>query len=51
MVIDKTIAQRINALRVEIQKHNFDYYVKDNSSITDNHYDILFRDLIELENS
>jgi DNA ligase (NAD+) len=51
MVIDKTIAQRINALRVEIQKHNFNYYVKDNSTITDNHYDILFRDLIELENA
>ena len=40
---------RAEALRQLINKHNFQYYVLDDPSITDNEYDILMRELIDIE--
>ena len=40
---------RIDALRRQIIYHNDLYYVKDNPEISDEHYDVLFRELQELE--
>ena len=43
-------AQRqINKLRMELNQHNFLYYVKDDPEITDADYDRLFRELQDLE--
>ena len=36
------------ALKKEIQEHNFNYYVKDDPTITDSAYDNLLRKLEEL---
>ena len=44
MVID-----RINYLKDEINKHNYNYYVLDNPTISDFEYDKLFAELKELE--
>lgn len=41
--------QRIEALREEIEKHNYLYYVKDMPEISDYDYDQLMRELIQLE--
>lgn len=41
--------QRIAALRAEIEKHNYQYYVLDNPLVPDAEYDRLFRELQELE--
>ncbi len=40
---------RINRLREEIRKHEYHYYVLDNPLISDSEYDLLLRELIELE--
>jgi DNA ligase (NAD+) len=45
------IASRIQALRREIQHHNRLYYVHDTPSISDADYDVLYRELKELENA
>lgn len=42
-------AQRIAALRREIERHNHAYYVLDAPSIPDSEYDKLFRELQEIE--
>ena len=42
-------AQRIAALRAEIEKHNYQYYVLDHPLIPDAEYDKLFRELQALE--
>lgn len=42
-------AKEIEALRKEIEYHNYLYYVKDSPIITDAEYDRLFRRLLELE--
>lgn len=44
-----SVAQRIAALRAEIEKHNYQYYVLDNPLIPDAEYDRLFRELQQLE--
>lgn len=41
--------KRIEALRKEIEEHNYCYYVKDAPKITDAEYDKLMAELIELE--
>ena len=41
--------QRILALRTEIEKHNYQYYVLDSPAIPDAEYDKLFRELQALE--
>lgn len=41
---------RIHELRNIINQHNYSYYVKDDPQITDQEYDQLMRELIQLEN-
>ncbi len=41
--------KRIEALRTEIRRHDYLYYVKDRPEISDSEYDRLFRELVELE--
>ncbi|MEW6247083.1 MAG: NAD-dependent DNA ligase LigA [Nitrospirota bacterium] len=41
--------KRIEALRKEIRRHDYLYYVKDRPEISDSEYDRLFRELVELE--
>ena len=43
------VVQRIAALRAEIEKHNYQYYVLDNPLVPDAEYDRLFRELQTLE--
>ncbi|WCK55067.1 NAD-dependent DNA ligase LigA [Aneurinibacillus sp. Ricciae_BoGa-3] len=40
---------RVEELRSIIEEHNFNYYVKDNPTISDQEYDQLIRELIALE--
>ncbi len=48
--MEQTTAQkRINELRELINKHNYLYYVKDNPQISDQEYDQLMKELIQLE--
>lgn len=46
---NKTARDRIEALREEINSHNYSYYVLDNPEIPDSEYDRLLRELTELE--
>ena len=41
--------ETVLALKKEIQEHNFNYYVKDDPTVTDSVYDDLMRKLEELE--
>jgi len=41
--------ERIEALRTEIRRHDYLYYVKDRPEIADSEYDRLFRELLDLE--
>lgn len=43
------IKKRIEELKSLIEKYNYEYYVKDNPSVSDAEYDRLMRELIELE--
>jgi len=43
------ILPRLIALRDEIRRHDYLYYVKDRPEISDSQYDHLFRELVELE--
>ena len=43
------IFARLIALRDEIRRHDYLYYVKDRPEISDSQYDRLFRELVELE--
>lgn len=43
------ILARLIALRNEIRRHDYLYYVKDRPEVSDSHYDRLFRELVELE--
>ena len=49
MMQDRTVRDRLNALRDEIDLHNYRYYVLDAPSIPDTEYDRLFRELQQLE--
>lgn len=40
---------RVQALREEIEQHNYRYYVLDRPSIADSEFDALFRELLDLE--
>ena len=43
------ILARLIALRNEIRRHDYLYYVKDRPEISDSQYDCLFRELLDLE--
>jgi DNA ligase (NAD+) len=43
------ILARLNALKGEIRRHDYLYYVKDRPEISDSQYDRLFQELIDLE--
>lgn len=45
----KSIEQRLQKLRDELNRHNYLYYVENKPSISDTEYDRLMRELIELE--
>lgn len=40
---------RIDALRKELNRHNHNYYVLNSPIISDYEFDILMRDLVQLE--
>ena len=42
-------ADRAAFLRKELEEHNYRYYVLDAPSISDTDYDVLFRELVDLE--
>ncbi|HWI12733.1 MAG TPA: NAD-dependent DNA ligase LigA, partial [Burkholderiales bacterium] len=44
-----SVARRIQALREDIERHNYQYYVLDAPLVSDAEYDRLFRELQELE--
>ena len=43
------VKERINVLRSLLKKYNFEYYVQDNPSVSDQEYDALLYELIRLE--
>lgn len=45
------VQSRIEALRAQIEQHNYQYYVLDAPAISDAEYDRLFRELLALESS
>ena len=47
--MSKLVAQRIAHLRVEIEKHNHQYYMLDDPLISDAEFDAMFRELQTLE--
>ena len=47
--MDKSIIERVNNLRAEIEQHNHNYYVMDNPTVDDYTYDILMQELKNLE--
>lgn len=49
MTTKKSIKNRVERLRREIEHHNYRYHVLDAPTISDAEYDALFRELIELE--
>lgn len=49
MAKNSSIANQIESLREEIRKHDYNYYVQDNPSISDREYDKLYKDLQKLE--
>ncbi len=49
MSVDKAVRRRAEALRKEIDEHNYRYYVLDDPSVDDAVYDALMRELVEIE--
>jgi DNA ligase (NAD+) len=45
------IKQRITTLRDELRQHNYNYYIKDNASISDYEFDIKLKELQALEDA
>ncbi|MCK4233490.1 NAD-dependent DNA ligase LigA [candidate division WOR-3 bacterium] len=50
MAIDKKIKEKVEKLRDKLNFHNYRYYVLNDPVISDTDYDILMKELIELEN-
>ena len=44
------IKQKLDTLKKELEKHNYNYYVLDKPAVTDAEYDLLYRELVEIEN-
>ena len=51
MTQSDSVARRIHALRDELNEHNYRYYVLDAPIVADAQYDLLMRELEELESS
>jgi len=51
MSIPEAVKNRAEELRREIEQHNYDYYVLDSPTITDDRFDVLMRELASLEES
>ena len=49
MTVPKAVRQRVEALRREIEHHNYLYYVLDQPEISDSEFDRLMRELQDLE--
>ncbi len=49
MALPQSIIARAEALRAEIEQHNYDYYILDGPTVTDAEYDRLFFELQSLE--
>ena len=49
LVATPSIEKRINVLREAINQHNYLYYVLDSPSVSDAEYDLLMRELTDLE--
>lgn len=47
--MEQSVEQRIEALRAEINRHNYAYYVCAMPTISDQEYDLLMRELLALE--
>ncbi len=45
------LQERVEYLKNELNKHNYNYYVLDNPTISDYEYDMLFSELKEIENN
>ena len=43
------VKERINNLRSILKQYNFEYYVQDNPSVSDQEFDALLHELISLE--
>lgn len=44
-----SVQEQIEILKKTIRKHNHDYYVLDNPTISDHDYDVLYQQLVQLE--
>ncbi len=49
MAVDQAVVDKVQALRAELDHHNYQYYVLDNPQVTDQYYDQLLRQLQALE--
>jgi len=49
MAVPRQAAARVEKLRAEIERHNYQYYVLDQPLVSDTEYDALFRELQQLE--
>lgn len=49
MLDHNSAKDRIQALINEIQRHDYQYYILDNPIIADSEYDLIFRELLDLE--
>lgn len=49
--VPDSVRSKVEALREEIRKHDYNYYVLDRPQITDREYDSLYQELLELEKS
>lgn len=49
MSVPEAVRSRVEELRREIEKHNYNYYVLDNPTISDARFDSLMRELASLE--
>ncbi len=47
--MEQAVIDRLNALKIEIEEHNHNYYVLDNPSVDDYTYDMLMQELKQIE--
>src|SRR3989339_802954 len=48
-IVMNNIKKRLDELKAEIDKHNYNYYVLDKPVISDAQYDALYRELVNIE--